>query len=68
MNRIWKELPEAYKGMILMVTGIVLLLHTLGIIQKGLNLIIITFSIIMIVMGLMRTEWHTQLMMLIKKK
>lgn len=47
-------LPEVYQGILAMLAGIILLLHTLGFIERGLNYLIIAGSIYMIMLGFVK--------------
>ena len=47
-------LSDTTKGILLIAAGTVLLLHTLGIIQKGLDGVIIVFAVAFIVIGLLK--------------
>lgn len=55
------------QGVFLMVTGVVLLLHTLGIWQTIFTSALILISIILIAYGFYRAEFVTQTLILFKK-
>jgi hypothetical protein len=42
---------DALKGVLLMVAGVLLLLYTFGIIEWGINLVVMIIAIIMIIFG-----------------
>lgn len=65
---IFKDLSDSGKGLLLMFAGFILLLNTLGIIQRGLDLIIIIAALYMIVYGFIKAKYHQKIMILIKKK
>jgi len=46
-----EHMPDTYKGIILVVSGTILLLHTMGILERWLNIFIIIGSLIMIGYG-----------------
>jgi|GEM_PF-2400337 len=63
-----KDMSRGTKGFLLMVTGAVLLLNTLGIIKQGLSSIIIIGSVIMLVVGFMMIDGHTKIQKLLSGK
>ena len=65
---IFKDLSDSGKGLFLMLAGFILLLHTLGIMQRGLDLIIIIASLYIIVYGFIKAKYHQKILVLIKKK
>ena len=52
MFNFWSKLSDQNKGIALIGIGALLLLHTFGFVQKGLNLIIILSALFMIGLGL----------------
>ena len=68
MLSIWKNLSEQNKGIILVSIGTVLLLHTLGLIQKGLSYIIILSALYMIGLGLIKLDVQNKIMAYFTKK
>ncbi len=56
------------KGILLIITGSILLLHTLGILVQWLNTILITGSIIMIIYGIVLAGYHKKVFGLFGKK
>ena len=68
MFNLFERLSEIQKGTLLIVSGLILLFHTLGIIETGLNYIIIFGSLFMIVYGLVLVNVHKKIMALIKKE
>ncbi len=51
MFNLYEMLTRTQQGLLIMVIGTVLLLHTLGIFERGLDMIIIGTAILMIIHG-----------------
>jgi hypothetical protein len=51
MLKSFNQLPDAYQGVIYIITGTIVLLYALGIIQKGISILVIGFSLYMILVG-----------------
>lgn len=68
MFNTWNTLNDQTKGLILVVVGSVLLLHTLGVIQKGLNVLIILSSLYMIGLGLVKLDAINKFADILRKK
>jgi hypothetical protein len=49
-------LPDLYQGIIIMVAGIILLLHTLGFMERGLNYLLIAGAVYMIILGFIKMD------------
>lgn len=47
-------LPEVFQGIVIMVAGFVLLLHTLGFMEKGLQYVIAGGAIYMVALGFIK--------------
>ena len=62
MIDILKNMSESTKGIVLIVMGLVLMLHTLGVVGIGLNYIIIGISLGMMIYGF--TKARTTIMSL----
>ena len=62
------QLSDSTKGILLFIGGTILLLNTLGIIEKGLDTLIIIGSVAMIVAGLIMSNVYEMVMNLINKK
>lgn len=56
-----KNISPTGKGYILMAAGILLLLHTLGVIVKGINILLIIGSLFMIGYGFIKADCQTKL-------
>jgi hypothetical protein len=61
-------LPEIYQGIIIMIAGIILLLHTLGIIERGLDYLIMGGAIYMIILGFVKIDGIEKIRKLFTKK
>lgn len=59
---------DTHKGIIMMIAGIVLLLHTLGILQQWLSFFLIAGSLYMIGYGFYKSGYTSQLLALLNKK
>ncbi len=53
MNKLLPNSSDTIKGALLIIIGIVLILHTLGLVRRGLDIIIIASSISMIFYGIL---------------
>ena len=62
------NLSSLQRGILFIMAGLILLLHTLGIIEKGLGYIIIAGSIAMIGYGVYLMEGHKKIVVLLQKK
>lgn len=58
---------EALQGILIAIAGLALLLHTLDIIEKGIDLILIVLSIGLIGYGIFKTNIHAFIMCYLKK-
>ena len=47
----FQQLPSRYQGMFYFVAGLVMLLYALGIIERGITIIIVVFAIYLISIG-----------------
>jgi len=54
MLKIFENLSDAVKGVFFIFAGVILLFHTLGVLQKGLNYILIIISIYLIALGFVK--------------
>lgn len=66
MFSILSQLSNHVKGLFMMFAGFVLLFHTMGIIQTGLNIIIIIGSILLIIYGFFKADYHKKLFQLLQ--
>ncbi len=53
MNKLFPSTNDTIKGTLLIIIGIILILHTLGWIRRGLDIIIIVTAILMIFYGIL---------------
>jgi hypothetical protein len=68
MIRIYTDLSEKNRGLIILGLGVVLLLHTLGIFTSLFYWILILAALAMIAMGLMQSGLYDKVNAMIKKK
>ncbi len=68
MINLYEQLSHKQQGMLLIAIGAVLLLHTMGVIERGLNWIIIATSIAMIIHGFFKADVFNWIMRMIKKE
>jgi hypothetical protein len=61
-------MSDKQKGILLIIIGTILFFHTLGIIQTGLNYIIIIGSLLTILYGLVLINVHKKVMTYLKKR
>lgn len=66
--RIIPHLSDTLKGIILIITGSILLAYTLGFTPTWLYNVVLFGSIAMIIIGLFMVDAHKKLMRLIKKQ
>lgn len=67
MNNIFARFSPAQKGAMLIAGGILLLLYTLGVIEKGLTALLILGAIIMIIYGILIGNYHILIKRLFQK-
>jgi len=70
-----EHMPDPYKGIILVVSGTILLLHTLGILERWLDIFILIGSLIMVGYGIfilvrqgMFKKYYEKMLKTIKKE
>lgn len=68
MINSFKQLPGRYQGILYFVAGSVMLLYALGIIEKGITIIIILFAIYLISVGCIKSGLYQKVMNSINKK
>ncbi len=68
LNGLFNKLSEFQKGIALIIAGSVLLFHTLGIIERGLDVIIVAGSLFMIGSGAIKVKAIKMAMGFLKKK
>ncbi len=62
-----RNLSERTQGIIFIFIGIVLLLHALGIVARGINLIVIGMAIYLIIIGSIKSGAYETLIRMIKR-
>ncbi|HLW73306.1 MAG TPA: hypothetical protein VKR54_04640 [Candidatus Babeliales bacterium] len=68
MFEIFQQLPNTYQGMFYIVAGMVMLLYALGIIEKGITLIIVMFAIFLICIGCIKIGLYQRIVNLFRAK
>ena len=63
---MFKNLNKFTRGILLIITGSIILLYTIGILRERLSLVVIAISVGMIVYGAYLLEGHTKIIGLIK--
>jgi len=61
------NLSEKTQGIISIFIGVILLLHALGIVARGINLIVIGMAIYLIIIGSIKSGAYTTLMNMMKR-
>jgi hypothetical protein len=68
MMNAFQRLPEKVQGLLYLVAGIVMILYALGLIQKGINLVVILMAALLMLFGYMKLGIHKKVMHLIHRK
>ena len=66
-NQRLPHVPEAVKGLIAIIAGAVLLIHTLGIIPRSLDMLIIIGALLLIIYGVMKADLYQKIMLKLNK-
>lgn len=61
MDSFLDSIPSQLKGLLIIIAGTLLLLHTLGIVERGINTILIAASVAMIIYGFFMTGYYRKL-------
>ena len=61
------KLSDQQQGILMMVAGVVLLLHSLGILQRGLGLLIVVAGALLLYYGVKMAGYEKYIMRLFKK-
>lgn len=64
----FQRLPEKVQGLLYLVAGAVMILYALGLIQKGINLVVILIAACLMLFGYMKLGIHKKVMHLIHRK
>jgi len=67
MFEAFRRLPIQYQGIIFIVIGVTAALYALGIIEKGINTLIVLFAACMIVLGCIKIGLYQKVMSALKK-
>jgi arginine exporter protein ArgO len=68
MNNFMCNLSDTIKGNLLIIAGIILLLHTLGITMKIIYILTLVGSIFMIIYGFVQAGYYERIVNMIRKK
>ncbi len=63
----YKQLDNTKRGIIMMIAGMVLLLHALGFLKIGLDVVIIIVALYMIISGFVQSQSYHKLQQLLEK-
>jgi hypothetical protein len=63
-----RNLSEKTQGILFIVIGFVLLLHALGLVQKGLSLIIVAMGVYLVILGFIKSGAYEALKNMKKKE
>lgn len=67
MNK-FKQLPDKVQGLLYLVAGVVVLLYALGILEKGINFVVIVMAVGLMLFGYMKLGMHDKIMRLMHKQ
>jgi len=68
MFKYYRDLSETQQGLILLLTGTIVLLHTLGIVQWGLDAVIVIVAVAMIISGFIKIKGMQKVQKILDKK
>ena len=61
MLKSFDNLPDFYQGVIYILAGIIVLLYALGILTKGITMVVILFSLYLILRGSMKSGLYERI-------
>jgi hypothetical protein len=64
----FQRLPEKLQGLLAVVAGVMMILYALGLVQKGINFVVILVAASLILFGYMKLGIHKKVMHLIHRK
>jgi len=64
----FQRLPEKVQGLLCLVLGVVMVLYALGLVQKGINVVVIVIAAALMLFGYMKLGIHRKVMHLIHRK
>lgn len=67
MEKFIQTLDPFYKGVVMILAGSMLLLHTLGFLEKGLGVVLAGFSLYLIIQGMRISGLYTKLQSMLSK-
>ena len=68
MANKFQQLPDKVQGLLYFVAGLIMLLYALGIIEKGITLIVVLFAACLIGVGAMKSGLYQRVMNLLGKR
>jgi hypothetical protein len=64
----FQRLPDKVQGLLYLVAGVVMILYALGLIQKGINFVVILVAACLMLFGYMKLGIHQKVMRLVHRK
>ncbi len=64
----FQRLPDKAQGLLCVALGIVMVLYALGLVQKGINLVVIAIAVCLMLFGYMKLGIHQRVMRLVHRK
>jgi hypothetical protein len=64
----FQRLPDKAQGLLCVALGIVMVLYALGLVQKGINLVVIAMAVCLMLFGYMKLGIHQRVMRLVHRK
>ncbi|HLW72949.1 MAG TPA: hypothetical protein VKR54_02790 [Candidatus Babeliales bacterium] len=68
MMNSFQRLPDKVQGLLYLVAGVVMILYALGLIQKGINFVVILVAACLMLFGYMKLGIHQKVMRLVHRK
>lgn len=64
----FQKLPDKMQGLLCVAAGIMMILYALGLVQKGINVVVIAVAACLILFGYMKLGIHNKVMHLVHRK
>ena len=64
----FQRLPDKVQGLLYVVAGVVMILYALGLVQKGINFVVILVAAFLMLFGYMKLGIHQKVMRLVHRK
>ncbi|HEX4068703.1 MAG TPA: hypothetical protein VHX42_01270 [Candidatus Babeliales bacterium] len=64
----FQKLPDKLQGLLCVVAGVVMILYALGLVQKGINFVVIVMAACLMFFGYMKLGIHHKVMRLLHHK